>query len=324
MNRLEILFLLTTSLLVEFSFAQPYVTKIFDEVEHEHLHIEFSKDSFEQYLVTVRSANVSDGEIYWINENIDTIHIRCIDETDEEITLAIKESHSDWMDMLYDEHIVPMLEEKYEFPTIIYRKNKNTKVGMLPDSCALREEVVFHLSQRIKLLKEINDHRYIRTWEKLIGKIENCKSSRYNFLQQSRYILELDNYIIPVGSDTLKYRFRQQEHFGFETNIMAYNTVSKNGTKVINLEEYNQNKNNKSDFKKHIELFGSSLTQKEKEAYANVIGSMQSYSRTTIELDANNTLTRYLSKINSSRLNVDNGLEHRFHNYEIKRLANSR
>ena len=105
---------------------------------------------------------------------------------------------------------------------------------------------------------------------------------------------------------------------------MAYNTVSKNGTKVINLEEYNQNKNNKSDFKKHIELFGSSLTQKEKEAYANVIGSMQSYSRTTIELDANNTLTRYLSKINSSRLNVDNGLEHRFHNYEIKRLANSR
>ena len=54
--------------------------------------------------------------------------------------------------------------------------------------------------------------------------------------------------------------------------------------------------------------------------YLNVVNSIKTENHTSIELDSNNQVIRFFSKINSFRINTKSGSEFRFYNYEIRKI----
>jgi hypothetical protein len=259
--------------------------KLLNDVSYENIKINFSIDTVDHYVVTERVANISEGEIYWLIEEIDTITIKCLDKNDTFVTYEVSESDNDWMGLLYEREINHLINEKISFPKIRYKKNKITKNGFYLDSCQLSEFTMYHLNNRIKLLKVLGDFSHIDTYEKLIQRIDSCNANYYNYLQNSRNLIALDNYIIPIQSDTLKYEIVQLEHFGIKTKIAAYKTKSENGNNLIHLDQFEEERENKQDWNKIIDLYKDEFDDEQRKSYHKLGESMKSYNKATLELD---------------------------------------
>ena len=297
--------------------------RLLNNVPYENIELNFSTDTADTYVFTERVANVSDGEIFWIKEEIDTITIKCLDNNSSEITYEIKESDNDWMGMLYDRKLYKLITEDISFPTIKYIKNNSTKRGIFPDSCQLSEFTIYHLNNRIRLLKELGDYTLISTYENLIEKIENCNVNDYNYLQQSRNLIGLDNYIIPTNSDTLKYEIVQIEHFGIKTKIASFVTEDLKNNKTINLLQYENDAETKKEIKNIVDLNKESTNKQKIKGYDVFINSSKSYSKAELQINEKNQLVRYISKINRYYINNEGKEQYRFYNYEIKKVPTS-
>lgn len=304
-------------------YAQNSITMLGDEVEHQYIQTNFSADKFDMYLVTERIANISDGEIYWIKENIDTFSIKTIHNDDYSVTYEVKESKDDWMDLMYDPELYDSIPNNTEFPNIIYTKNKSTKNIHYPDSCLLTNTIQHHLSNRIKLLRQVEEFSAISTWERLIRQLENCKIGNYNLLQNSKNIIHLDNYIIPINEDTIRYKIKQQEHFGIEVTLAVSRDTLDNGNTLIQLYEYEDTDETKNHYKELTELYSHLLSPEDIKAHIEIDNSVNTSNQTFLELDMNNSVIRLFSKRNLYKKNKRKGREYRFYNYEIKRI-NSR
>ena len=294
--------------------------KLLNNVPYKQIELNFPIGTDDQYVFTERVANISDGEIYWLKEEVDTIQIKCIDNSNSQITYEINESENDWMAMLYEEKLFHLINENISFPTIKYIKDKSTKTGIYPDSCQLSEFTAHHLQNRIKLLKEIGEFRHVETYEKLIQKLDTCNAHNYNYLQQSRILIAIDNYIIPTNHDTLKYEIIQLEHFGVKTKIAAYKTKNDLGNDIIHLIQYEDQKQNKKDWENLIELYSDRLDEQQIAKYLQVNNSNYSYNRATIEFDENQNFIKYLSRISRQYIDKSNKNQFRFYNYEIIKI----
>lgn len=302
-------------------FSQNPLIKVLNKKKSDEIHINFSKSEYDKYLVTERTVNISNGEVYWQKENIDTFLIRCLENSKTEIIYNIVESKNDLLNSFYDLSLQDKIKNNFNFPVIKYVKNKNTKDGLFLDSCMLAKEVEYHLLNRIKLLKQINEYSNIPTWENQIKNIENCKIGSYNILHNSRILIALDNYLVPSElSDTLKYQIVQKEHFGIETKIASYITIKDNGNKLINFVQFEEEQNDKTEFSNIISLYGKDMSESQINDYKNIVSSLENDNHTTIELDSNNQVIRFFSKINRHRTNIKGGSELSFYNYEIKKI----
>lgn len=307
--------------IVQSCFSQNPLIKVLNNKRFDEIKINFSKIEFNKYLVTERTVNISDGEVYWQKENIDTFLIRCLEDSKTEIIYEIVESKNDLINSFYDKSLQDLIKDNFIFPTIKYTKNKNTKNGFYSDSCKLAKEAQYHLLNRIKLLKQINEYSNIPTLEKQIKNIENCKIGNYSILQNSRILIALDNYLAPTElSDTLKYQIVQKEHFGIETKIASYITNKDNGNKLINFVQFEEEQNDKIELSNIISLLGKDMSESQINDYINILSSIKNHNHTIIELDSNNQVIRFFSKINIIRTNIKGGSELRFYNYEIKRI----
>ncbi len=266
-------------------------------------------------------ANISDGEIYWIKENVDTITVKCLGNNESHITYEINESKNVWMKMLYEEELFHLIKEEISFPKIKYIKNKITKEGVFPDSCQLSEFTIKHLSNRIKLYKEGGNYVHVKKFEDLIQKIDNCNVNKYNYLYQSRNLLALDNYITSANSDTLKYEITQLEHLGIKTRIAAFNSENQEGNKVIHLIQYEYQEENEQSWNKIIEMNKEKLDEKQIKSFIKIRDSIKSCNRATIELDENLKVIKYFSRVDRRYINRSNQEQFRFYNYEIRKIA---
>jgi hypothetical protein len=303
------------------SYSQERI-KVLNEVPYKNIELSFAADTFDKYIIIERVANVSDGEIYWIKDEVDTVSIKIIENNESHVSYEVSESKNSWMEMLYERTLYHLINEDITFPTIKYRKNKFTKLGVFPDSCNLSEFTSYHLKNRIKLLKEIKEYRHVSTFEVFVQKIKNCNVNNYNFLQQSRNIIALDNYIIPANSDTLKYEIIQYEHFGNKTKIASTKTKNEVGHNIIQLIQYEDQEENKEDWKKSLETYKDGLDDEQIKSYKRLINSAKSYNKATLEFDDNNKLIKYINKINRYYIDTSNQEQFRFYNYEIRKIAN--
>jgi hypothetical protein len=307
--------------IIQSCYSQQPLTKVLNNKKFEEIQINFSTNKFDKYVVRERIVNVSEGEIIRQVENIDTIFIRCVENSKTEIIYEIIESKNDMKNSLYDRSVQHLIKDDLDFPTIRYIKNRISKVGIFPDSCMLSNEVKYHLNKRIELLKEIRENRDVSSWEKLIDKIDHCRLSNYTLLHSSRILIALDNYLVPVDpSDTLIYRIIQKEHFGIEACIASSFANSGDGGKLICLDQFEEERNDKEEFGKILSANKSGLSESQIIGYQKVIKSINASNRISIELTPSNHIVRFMSKIYSTRLNSKNGIEIRVYNYEIKKI----
>jgi len=254
-------------------------------------------------------------------KNIDTFLIRCIEDSKTEIIYEIVESKNDLINSFYDRSVQDFIKNDFNFPTLRYIKNKITKDGVFADSCKLAKEVEYHLQNKIKLLKSINDYSNISTWEKQIKNIQNCKMANYNLLYNSRILIAVDNYLVPSElSDTLKYQITQKEHYGIETKIASYVMLQDNGNKLIHFDQFEEEQIDKNELSNIISIYEEDMIDSQLNDYLNVVNSIKTENHTSIELDSNNQVIRFFSKINSFRINTKSGSEFRFYNYEIRKI----
>lgn len=295
--------------------------KLLNEVPYEDIEIRFSHDTIDKYVFIERVANISDGEIYWIKEEIDTITIKCLENNESYVVYEINESANDWMGMLYAEDVYELINEEISFPKIKYLKYKSSKEGIFPDSCQLSQFTKNQLNNSIRLLKEVGKFSYVNSYERIIENIGDCNASKFNYLKQSRNLIALENYIIPINKDTLKYEITQLEHFGLRTKIAAFKSKSHEGNDIINLTQYDYQEETKQDWNKIIEMNKDNLNDEEKMQYEKIRDSNIEYNKATIELDENSNLIRYLNKTNRHYIDKSNKKQFRFYNYEIKKIA---